>query len=167
MSRNFHTERLTLRPFERKDAVPVTTLIGNLDVSRWLTHVPHPYALADAQWFIEKEQKTPGVTYAIDLDGAFIGAVSLGEMLGYWIAQPQWGNGYATEAAAALIGHRFDTCALQIGSGYHLGNTGSCKVLTKLGFVSSTQDTVYSKALKCDVVLQRMTLARTDWQARR
>ncbi|MFK7835733.1 MAG: GNAT family N-acetyltransferase [Sulfitobacter sp.] len=166
MTLTLQSDRLVLRPFREDDAEPVTRFIGNLDVSRWLTHVPHPYALADAQWFIEKELKAPGVTFALDLDGAFIGAVSHGDMLGYWIAEPFWGKGYATEAAQALITHRFDHGTRDIQSGYHLGNRGSCNVLTKLGFVSTVQETIYSKPLKCDVTLQRVTLTAQDWEAR-
>ena len=165
MTATLQSSRLVLRPFLDEDAELVTKFIGNLDVSRWLTHVPHPYTLADAQWFIENVQKAPSVSYAIDLDGAFIGAVSHGETLGYWIAQPHWGNGYASEAARRLIEHRFDNGATQIESGYHLGNAASCNVLTKLGFVPSTQEIVYSRSLKHHVILQRMGLFRVDWEA--
>ena len=165
MTATLQSSRLVLRPFANKDAEPVTKFIGNLDVSRWLTHVPYPYALTDAQWFIENEQKMPGVSYAIDLDDTFIGAVSHGETLGYWISQPHWGNGYASEAARRLIEHRFDNGATQIESGYHLGNVASCNVLTKLGFAPSTQEIVYSRSLKHHVILQRMRLFRVDWEA--
>lgn len=166
MTQTLQTDRLVLRGFRTDDVEPITNLIGNLKVARWLTHVPHPYTLEDAEWFIAKDRETPGVTYAIECDGAFIGAVSHGEMLGYWIAEPWWGKGYATEAADALIAHRFEQGASEIISGYHLGNDGSRNVLTKLGFVPTRQDSVYSKSLKRDVTLQRVVLKTEDWEAR-
>ena len=32
--------------------------------------------------------------------------------LGYWIGVPYWGRGYATEAAAAVVGYAFETLGL-------------------------------------------------------
>ena len=51
-----------------------------------------------------------GRAYALTLadSGAFVGCAGLdakdGELeLGYWIGEPYWGSGYATEAAHALV----------------------------------------------------------------
>ena len=55
--------------------------------------------------------------------------------IGYWIARPHWGQGYATEAAEAVLqiartlGHR------RVTAGHFVDNPASGKVLRKLGFV--------------------------------
>lgn len=55
--------------------------------------------------------------------------------LGYWIARPYWGRGFATEGArgvlevARLLGHR------RIVGRHFLDNPASGKVLRKLGFI--------------------------------
>ncbi|MEO8227247.1 MAG: GNAT family protein, partial [Gemmatimonadota bacterium] len=54
--------------------------------------------------------------------------------LGYWIGRPHWGNGYVTEAAAAVIRHGFMTLDLNRIEAHHLsGNDASGRVLLKVG----------------------------------
>ncbi len=54
--------------------------------------------------------------------------------LGYWIAKPFWGRGFATEACAALIDIA-RTLGLNCLEGSHfLDNPASARVLEKLGF---------------------------------
>jgi RimJ/RimL family protein N-acetyltransferase len=79
--------------------------------------------------------------FIVTLPGAgVIGSAGLGEHegepeLGFWIARPHWGQGYATEAAGAVLriartlGHR------RVVAGHFVDNPASGKVLKKLGFV--------------------------------
>jgi RimJ/RimL family protein N-acetyltransferase len=84
------------------------------------------------------------VTYAItkkDHGEEVLGAVGLTLMslhasaeLGYWIAVPAWGQGYATEAATALCDFGFAHLSLhRIQARHFLRNPASGRVLLKLG----------------------------------
>jgi len=48
-----------------------------------------------------------------------------------------WGNGYATEAARAVIAHAQSTGATRMLAGVREWNTASRRVLAKLGFVET------------------------------
>jgi RimJ/RimL family protein N-acetyltransferase len=78
--------------------------------------------------------------FFVTLDGKVIGSAGLGRKddggveLGYWIARPYWGRGYATEAARAvleiarLLGHG------RVLAGHFVDNPASGRVLRKAGF---------------------------------
>lgn len=108
------TERLVMRPPHEADAEDMAVLANNLNVARMLGHMPHPYTIKDAEDFIAKAQKDSGraCIYAITEaeTGRFMGVGSLHEVagdsephMGYWIGEPFWGKGYATEAARGLV----------------------------------------------------------------
>lgn len=165
MSITVKTERLLLRPFRAADAEDVTRLLNNLNVSRWLTRVPYPYAREDALWYFDKAADSDLVSCAVcDKDG-LVGCVSIEETLGYWFGEPFWGRGYASEAARALVGHHFASNSETLLSGYHLGNDGSRNVLKKLGFMPTQTHTAQSQSLGVEVKTQGMELTKTRWEA--
>ena len=54
--------------------------------------------------------------------------------LGYWIASAAWGQGYATEAAAALCDYAFRVLGVhRIQARHFLHNPASWRVMQKLG----------------------------------
>jgi RimJ/RimL family protein N-acetyltransferase len=168
MTQSLTTARLSLRPYRTADAASVADLIGDLSVARWLTQVPHPYAERDALDFFERCGDGSGVFgVAIgDGDGDAIGCVSIMDGdLGYWLGQPYWGRGYATEAARAVVGWHFDREQTVLESGYVLGNRASCNVLSKLGFRETGQRGVTSASLGMTVTVQRMELDCPSWKA--
>lgn len=166
MSKRIHTERLTLRPFRDEDAARVADLIGNLSVSRWLTRVPHPYTCEDARSFFEDTADEPNVM-AITLSGDVIGGCTITEELGYWLGEPFWGKGYASEATTALVGRYFDESDATLQSGYMTGNAASARILTKLGFKPARVEEAQCRALNAAVSLQKMTLSADGWRQRR
>jgi RimJ/RimL family protein N-acetyltransferase len=108
-------------------------------------------------------------------DGALVGAVGLAlkpehaaAELGYWIAVPEWGKGYATEAAAALCGHAFATLGIhRIQARHLLRNPASGRVMQKLGM---RQEGVLRDAMRKwdrfeDVVLYAVLVP--EWTAAR
>ena len=146
MTRILETERLLLRPPERRDISTFAPLIGDFDVAKNLGTVPHPYAESDAiEWISRLEDRRAnreafqfGVTRKSD--GAYMGGCGLhlqnGEFeLGYWLGKPYWKQGYATEAARRVLQHAF--ADLQVGevwAGWFHDNPRSGHVLAKLGF---------------------------------
>lgn len=138
------TPRLLLRPAWREDAPALAAAIGEEAIVRNLATAPWPYALADAEAFIgrEPDPRHPSLLVFARTSGAprLVGAVGIGKSpddgteLGYWIARPYWGRGYATEAGRAVLG-----MAKALGHGplvasHFLDNPASGAVLRKLGF---------------------------------
>lgn len=158
------TERLILRAPRADDAVHLPPLIGDLAVSRWLTHVPHPYGLDDARDFIAGSMS--GGAWFIWRAEQLVGCVSIRADLGYWLARNAWGQRIATEAAEAVVERHFETGGADIESGHFVENNRSRNVLVKLGFVDSARRQARCRATGDCHVLQRMLLTRNAWENR-
>ena len=141
------TERLILRSLTLEDAADVQRLAGDRDVASTLSNMPHPYEDGMAEEWIrscsEKFENGEAVDFAITFktDGSFIGAIGIrldrkhenGE-LGYWFGKAYWGNGYATEAAKAVVAHGFQVLQLNRIYAYLMKrNPASGRVLEKIG----------------------------------
>lgn len=142
-----HTPRLRLRPFEATDIEGIRALANDVEVARNTLNLPHPYEVDHARDWIASQpgqlEREEAVTYAVTLreGGALIGAVGLileiendRAELGYWIGRDQWGRGYATEAARAVVAWGFGTLGLhRIHASHFPRNPASGRVLRKLG----------------------------------
>ena len=119
------SERLVLRPLERTDAPKVAELAGEWEVARWTLDIPHPYDLSMAREFIawSQEELYAGRRFFFAMvaraSGDLVGIISLtrngrdeGE-IGYWVGLPFQGQGYAREAAGAIIAMGFEAMALR------------------------------------------------------
>ena len=160
------TERLVLRPLTRDDIPDLVAGLDDYDVSRWLTVVPYPYCPEDAEEFIAHLEAAGGFDgYGITREGGpVMGVVGIDESLGYWLGRAYHGQGYMTEAAAALVAHWFaESGAEALTSGYFTGNAASAAVLGKLGFRPTHDETVASRARGTTVTIHRMRLTRADW----
>ena len=149
------TKRLTLRPPLEVDIDDIAEFIGNKNVSRMLARAPHPYFPKDAQRWIDHVSKNidAGLDMAFTIHRErLIGAMTLEGFdgipkLGYWLAEPYWGKGFATEAAAAVLSHAFKTRDVdRVASGVFADNPGSLNVQRKLGFKLTGHDTIWSPA---------------------
>jgi [ribosomal protein S5]-alanine N-acetyltransferase len=144
------TDRLVLRAFRMEDAARVAELANDRRIAETTLLLPHPYAPSDATaWFrmhYTQIRDDRGPTYAITMrtptgEGELIGAIGLmidrthhRAELGYWIGVPSWNQGYATEAAAALVNHGFTSLALErIFAAHYAANPASGKIMQKLG----------------------------------
>lgn len=162
------TERLVLRPPRQEDAAGLIPALNNLNVSRWTGRIPYPYGPADADAFFEYLQQKPedALVLAITLRDALIGVIGLehGE-LGYWLAEPHWGQGYGTEVARAVVDHAFTARGCrEIDASYHLGNAASRRILLGLGFVETGEGSAYSKARQAEVPHMKLKLTRAAWE---
>jgi RimJ/RimL family protein N-acetyltransferase len=144
------TERLLLRPGWREDAPALFAAIADQSIVRNLAMAPWPYSFADAEAFLTRERGARDAACLIFLrgDGAprLVGGIGFGPMprpngeppareLGYWIARPYWGRGFATEAGRALIANARDTLRqTRLDAGHFIDNPASGRVLRKLGF---------------------------------
>lgn len=139
------TECLLLRPFRLEDASAVQEHCGNWNIARMLTRVPHPYRRDLAESWIESHEEDwrrgAEITFCIDLNGDVIGASSLRRSAGgpyergYWLGEPVWGKGFATEAARGAVRYAFEELgAEKLTSGHFRDNPASGRVLGKCGF---------------------------------
>ncbi|WP_295639434.1 GNAT family N-acetyltransferase [Novosphingobium sp.] len=159
------SERLFLRPGWPEDWQEIQHQIGAEAIVRNLAQVPWPYRAEDAKVFAALPQDPRTPHFVVTLPGArgaqLIGGVGLQNSeerveLGYWIAQPHWNKGYATEAARALLrlagtlGHK------QIAAHHFVDNPASARVLAKIGFRPTGQI-----ALRSSVARERPALAAT------
>ncbi|MEL7181962.1 MAG: GNAT family N-acetyltransferase [Pseudomonadota bacterium] len=162
------TQRLTLQAPRLRDARLVAKALNNINVSRWLSAVPFPYGVTDAQWFINENLRGNFHAWFIWQDAALIGTIGLDGELGYWLAQDAWGQGFATEAARAVVDYHFEKHeADHLKSTYFDGNAASRSVLVKLGFERTSADLHFSAARQEDVPVHCMTLTRHRWEAAR
>ena len=168
MQRTIKTARLVLRPLEMADAPAIARLVGDLEVSRWLTVVPHPYAVKDAETFIRDAEADWRFGIEIDggNDGDIAGVIGIQNQLGYWPGQPYWGRGYMSEAAHAIVNAWFSPGGGALSSGHFVDNHRSGAILRKIGFRNAETVTQHSQAQGCDVQCQQMVLSVADWQAR-
>ena len=158
------TDRLLLRPLELADATAVARLVGQFDVSRWLTAVPYPYSVEDAETFISDSD--PDWRFGIEVEGNIAGLISIQTQFGFWLGKPYWGRGFMSEAAQAVIDEWFLSDGGTVYSGYFVDNRRSSAVLRKIGFRPAAIVQEHSLAKGKNVALQKMILTRQGWQAR-
>ena len=140
---NLQTKHLILSPFTRDDIPELVPLIGAREVAATTRRIPHPYTTADGEKFIAQAQKGEEINLAIRLrDGlSLVGGGILRPDLehehaevGYWIAVPHWGKGYATEAAQELVRYAFQELGLhRVYASHTSNNPASGKVLARVG----------------------------------
>lgn len=156
------TDRLVLRPLELSDAKNIQHLAGAWEIADTTLSMPHPYEDGMAEAFIQSQAEEmaagDGYVFAItraeiahrpqssqhspaDRSATFLGIVGLTVQrehnraeLGYWVGVPYWNNGYATEAAVAMLGFAFEELELNRVYAIRLSrNPASGRVLAKIG----------------------------------
>lgn len=140
------TERLLLRPGWAEDATALFEAIADHAIVRNLATAPWPYSMTDAEAFLaaERDVLNPSFLLYRRTHGApqLVGGAGFGRRpddgeieLGYWIARPYWGLGYATEAAEAVVAIARDGLRLKkLHASHFTDNPASGRVLEKIGF---------------------------------
>lgn len=138
------TPRLLLRPGWMEDAPALAEAIGEPTILRNLTRAPSFYGVDDARAFLSlpHDSRLPRLLAFSRTRGAprLVGGCGLHlaedgtPEIGYWIARPYWGLGFATEAASAVLNMARAAGVNGIGAAYFADNPASGNVLRKLGF---------------------------------
>ncbi len=148
------TARLILRPWGDKDRAPYAAMMADPEVGYWLGAILDE-AQANAQidrFMAASGDRWPGFL-AVERrsDGAFVGAACLREVpdghplsgeveVGWRLARPAWGAGFATEAARALLAQGFGRLGLpEIVAFTAASNTRSRAVMERLAFTRRPQ----------------------------
>jgi len=146
-------DRLILGKLSINDVPKIIEFAGNKKVAQTTLNIPHPYGESDAIFWINSanqgfkqgfKNKTQ-FTFAIrtKTQEKFIGGIGLKlnikfqrGVLGYWIAEPFWNKGYATEAVEAILKFGFNNINLNKIYATHLvENPASGKVMIKNGMI--------------------------------
>jgi [ribosomal protein S5]-alanine N-acetyltransferase len=136
-----------IRSWKPSDVDSLTTHANNRKI--WMNlrdAFPHPYTKRDARDFIRAmHDRDPETTFALVVDGEAVGSIGfvlrpdverVSAEIGYWLAEPLWGRGIATEALGALTKYAVETHGLtRIYAVPFAWNAPSCRVLEKAGYV--------------------------------
>jgi ribosomal-protein-alanine N-acetyltransferase len=138
--------RCTLRPYRRDDEPSLVRYADNWNVWRNMRdRFPYPYTAADArEWTTRVSAQAPVANFAIVVNGEVVGGIGIepgtdvfrrSAEIGYWLGEPFWGRGIATEALRAMTAYafeHFDICRLE--AGVFDWNPASARVLEKAGY---------------------------------
>lgn len=155
------TARLKLLPPRLEDAPRMQRILQDLEVSKNLSRVPHPYPENGA---IEYLERISGATdpfdqkfSIIDKDNQFCGMTGFGlqgevPQLGYYLDPLHWGKGYMSEACAAVIKWMFEVAnPTYIKSGVFEHNPASLAIQKKFGFEEVGRSTLHCLAQNVDL----------------
>ena len=141
------TPRLLLRPGFPEDAPGLAAAMSDAAIARNLSVVPWPYTLRDAEAFLASPKDPVLPSFLIfertDAEPRLIGSCGLSRRpsgaieMGYWIARPFWGGGFATESGRALVDIARALRLRQLEASHFIDNPASARVLDKLGFEST------------------------------
>ena len=126
---------------------------------------PHPYTLQDAREFIKSlRARSAETAFAIAVNGEAIGGVGfvlrhdverVSAEIGYWLAEPFWGRGMATEVLTAITDYAIATHQLtRVYAVPFASNTASCRVLEKAGYTLEAR--LRRSAIKNGVITDQM-----------
>jgi RimJ/RimL family protein N-acetyltransferase len=135
-----------LRPWNAGDLPSLMQYANNWEIAKYMADgFPHPYSKQDGEAFIQlASSQDPIHLMAIEVGGEACGGIGLHPQsdihirnaeLGYWLAQPFWGQGIMTRAIREMVAYGFEhfdvdrIFARPFGS-----NIGSQKALEKAGF---------------------------------
>lgn len=144
------TPRLLLVPLAEHHLPAFLTVAGNRAIADTTISVPHPLSEPAARAWIQRavaeSAEEFGAHFAVTVgpeEGAFIGYAGIraidreheaGE-LSFWLDARHGGQGYATEAARAVVEFAFADLRLNRIAAHHMvRNPASGRVLAKLGF---------------------------------
>ncbi len=169
------TARLILRVPAADDAKALKSQINDSRIAENTARIPHPYTLKDARSFIDYVANGSEPAFLITLaDGRIIGGCGIGTLrhdepeIGYWIGVKHWGNGYATEAARALIDHAFTELGYsELMAGARVSNPASRRVIEKCGFQWTGVVLQRVRAIQSSVPCDRFRLDRRLWASLR
>lgn len=143
---HFTFEKFVLRKWQPGDERSLAENANNRKI--WINlrdMFPHPYRMRDArEWVSQASKETPHTNFAIVIEDKAVGGVGLtlksdinrkSAEIGYWLGEPYWNQGIATEAVKAITGYGFDHFGLcRIYAGIMEWNPASGRVLEKCGY---------------------------------
>ena len=165
------TERLTLRRPTLADVKAIARLANDRRIAENTRRLPHPYSQDHAVAFVRAMANDKSETaFLIENNHTPVGMVGVNwrepeaPELGYWLGVEYWGQGFATEAARAVIDFTFEQFdAAHMRSGARVANPASRNVLEKCGFQWSGVELHRFEALGSSTPVDCFRLSRGVW----
>ena len=140
------TTDIILRPWQKQDAQILAAIANNRNIWNNLRdYFPTPYTVTDAlQWITKTAAEKPASNFAIVWKQQVVGGCGCiikedvyrkNKEIGYFIGEPYWGKGIATEACrllCAYIAEQKDVVRIEAHT--FQNNKSSMRVLQKNGF---------------------------------
>lgn len=154
-----------IRQWEIKDAKELAEALNNKKIQNNLRDgLPYPYTENDAKDYINfvlSSDKNATFAFAITSHDKVVGSISVTRKdnihsctaeMGYYIAEPYWGNELGTSAINQVCKYIFNnTDIIRIFAEPFSHNVGSCRILEKNGF--EYEGTLRSNAIKNDCIV--------------
>ena len=175
------TDRLLLRGWRASDRAPFAAMNADPEVMRYF---PAPLSREESDALADRlaadvEEQGWGL-WALEerRTGAFIGFTGLARAgfeahftpaveVGWRLARPAWGNGYATEAARACVAFAFAELSVEgLVSFTAAGNARSRAVMERLAMTHDPEEDFDHPALPAGHELRRHVLYRTPAPAK-
>ena len=136
------TRRLILRRARPDDLDAFHAILSDPAAMRYWSSAPHQAPEQTREWLDGMLADGPPESddFVIELDGRAIGKAGCWRVpqIGYILHPDHWGQGLATEALTAVIGHVLSTREIDaIKADVDPRNEGSLRLLAKLGFVET------------------------------
>ncbi|NTW27666.1 MAG: GNAT family N-acetyltransferase [Candidatus Moranbacteria bacterium] len=142
------TMKFVLRPFRKSDAKDVVAAVNNWNVIQYLSNLPFPYGLQDANFWLNKilkrakDDRVADFVFAIEVNGKVVGAIGIHNIqhehkgeLGYWLAESQWGKGIVSEAVEKVTKFAFKELGIRrVYARVYPSNNASMRVLGKCDY---------------------------------
>jgi RimJ/RimL family protein N-acetyltransferase len=133
------TERLRLRPARADDLDAFHAILSDPVAMRYWSSRPHPDLARTREWLDDMiaAPADQSLDFVLEKDGAVIGKAGCWRLpeIGYILAPPYWGQGFAREALQAIIPAVFACFDIPaITADVDPRNTASVGLLLRLGF---------------------------------
>lgn len=139
MSSTIETRRLVLRRMREADAPALHAIMRDAETMRFWSTLPHE-RLRETEAFVAETMAAVRAgkadDFAITRAGAVIGKAGLWQEneLGILLARPHWGQGFAAEAADAVIHRAFARGRVEVVADVDPRNAACLRMLSRLGF---------------------------------
>lgn len=143
--------KIILRPLHKNDRHALVALADNIRIwNNMRDRMPYPYKLQHADEFTRYSlSRNPLQTLAIEADGQFAGCIGIelnediyrfSVEIGYWIGEPFWGKGIASQALDQMLQHitHYFPQMVRVYAKVFEYNKASMRVLEKNGFILET-----------------------------
>jgi [ribosomal protein S5]-alanine N-acetyltransferase len=158
-----------LRSWKADDVASLVTYANNRAI--WLNlrdRFPYPYTRRDAIDFLRATVgRTPETLFAIAVGDSAVGGIGfvlqqdverVSAEIGYWLGEPFWGRGIATEAVSAVTKYAIERHGLtRLFAVPFASNRASCRVLEKAGYL--LEGRLHRSAIKDGVVVDQCQYA--------
>ena len=166
------TERLALRKPVLADVKSIAHLANDRRIAEMTRRLPHPFVEEHAAEFIASLGASGEIAFLIERHHAPIGVVGVNwrepdaPELGYWLGVEHWGQGFATEAARAVIDFTFEEFAIEhMLASARVANPASRNILEKCGFQWSGVQLHRFEAIGSSTPVDCFKLSRSVWSS--